>query len=99
MGSVVTPRREAQKKHTLVRPTAVSRIIAANQAGNVSYDAAPQITLNITIEKAAQGITFGSHPGPVSFPPAGTFTVSATASSGLAAIPSAETSKLPEKAR
>jgi alpha-tubulin suppressor-like RCC1 family protein len=57
--------------------------IAANQAGNESFLAAPQVTQNITVTKANQTI------GPITFPPSifhvGTTTeASATASSGLA---------------
>ncbi len=45
----------------------------------------PQVTQNITIGQGAQSITFGTNPGPVTYLPSGTFTVSATASSGLSA--------------
>jgi hypothetical protein len=55
--------------------------IAANQAGNATYNAAPQVTQNITVGKASQTITFGTAP---SLTVGGTGTISATASSGLA---------------
>ncbi|MCX7108532.1 MAG: SBBP repeat-containing protein, partial [Proteobacteria bacterium] len=37
-------------------------IIAANQSGNASYNAAPQVTQTIAIGKAEQSITFGATP-------------------------------------
>ena len=55
--------------------------IAANQAGNASYNAATQVTQNIAIGKASQTITFGAAPSVVV---GGTGNVSATATSGLA---------------
>lgn len=39
--------------------------IAANQAGNANYTAAPQLTQNIIISKATQTITFGAQTGKV----------------------------------
>jgi hypothetical protein len=55
--------------------------IAANQAGNATYDPAPQVTQSFTIGKAGQSITFAALANwPLIQPP---FTVSATASSGL----------------
>ncbi len=59
--------------------------IAANQAGNGSYNPAPQVTQSITVGKAAQSI------GTISFNPAslnvgGTTTASATATSGLPVV-------------
>jgi hypothetical protein len=57
--------------------------IAADQGGNASYNAAAQVTQNITVAQASQSI------GAISFTPStlavgGTSTASATASSGLA---------------
>ncbi len=57
--------------------------IAANQAGNTAYNAAPQVTQSFTISKNNQTITFG----PVSGIFVGdTTSLSATSSSGLAII-------------
>src|SRR5260370_12777048 len=55
--------------------------IAANQAGNGTYNAAPQVTQNITVGRSSQTITFGTAPSVVV---GGTGTVSATASSSFA---------------
>ena len=56
--------------------------IAANQAGNGTYNAAAQVTQSLTVNnKVAQTITFGAAPSVVV---GGTGTVSATATSGLA---------------
>lgn len=49
--------------------------IAANQAGNTDYTAAPQVTQNITIGQGSQTITFGAAPTVVL---GGTGTMSAT---------------------
>jgi hypothetical protein len=58
-------------------------VVAANQAGNGDYEPAPQATQTVVINKAAQTISFGANPGPLTF--GGTSgSVSATASSGLA---------------
>lgn len=50
-------------------------IVAANQAGYDDYDAAPQITQNITVNKATQTLKFGPRP---SLSINGTATVSAS---------------------
>ncbi len=55
-------------------------VIAANQAGNASYNAAPQVTQQVTISAAAQTISFPAIPG---FVAGGSSVFSATASSGL----------------
>ena len=55
--------------------------IAADQAGDLNYNPAPQVTQSITVNKAGQTIGFGATPSVVV---GGTGTVSATASSGLA---------------
>ena len=56
--------------------------IAANQAGNASYSAAPQVTEDIVIIKRNQIITFGANPGPVTLSPiGGPFSIIATVTS------------------
>ena len=53
--------------------------LIANQAGDASYNAAPQVSLNVTIAKADQAITgFAATPPNPVFSVGGTFTVSAT---------------------
>ncbi len=57
-------------------------VIAADQAGNASYNAAPQVTQSVTVTVAAQTITF---PAVASFSWSGaSTTLTATASSALA---------------
>jgi hypothetical protein len=57
--------------------------IQASQTGNTSYNAATPVPVNFTISQASQTITF--NPGLTSYSIlSGSFTVSATASSGLA---------------
>jgi len=60
--------------------------IRANQGGNSTYNAAPDVTRSITINKGNQSITFGSQVVAPSFSSGGTFNLSpaASASSGLA---------------
>jgi len=65
---------------TVTGVTAGSCIVAANQAGNANYTAAPQVTQSFSVGRGAQSITFGAVPGLVF---GGTATVSATATSGL----------------
>jgi predicted extracellular nuclease len=55
-------------------------VIAADQAGNASYNAAPQVTQSVTVTAAAQTITF---PAIAPFLTTGSATLAATASSGL----------------
>ncbi|MDP4029774.1 MAG: choice-of-anchor U domain-containing protein, partial [Gallionella sp.] len=55
--------------------------VAADQAGNASYNPAPQATQNITVGKNSQTISFGAAPG---ITVGDTGTASATATSGLA---------------
>ncbi len=62
--------------------------IAANQAGNANYTAAPQVTQNISIGIGSQTLSFGAAPTVVV---GGTGTVSATATSGLAVTYSSTT--------
>jgi hypothetical protein len=59
--------------------------IAANQAGNANFTAAPQVTQNIAIGPASQTITFGAQPGQT-YVSGGSFALNpaAVASSGLA---------------
>ena len=57
--------------------------IAANQAGNANYNAAPQVTQNIAIQKANQTISVITI-SPATLGVGGTGTVYATATSGLA---------------
>ncbi len=59
--------------------------IRANQNGNSNYNAAPDVTRSITINKGNQSITFGSQVVTPSFSTGGTFNLSpaASASSGL----------------
>jgi hypothetical protein len=58
-----------------------SCVIRADQAGNASFTAAPQVTQAVSVVKADQTITFTA-PGPRTLGDA-PFTVSATSSSGL----------------
>jgi len=61
--------------------------IAANQAGNTTYGPAPQVTQNVTINKANQTITFNAQTTPTrTYSTGGTFAISplATTTSGLA---------------
>ena len=62
--------------------------IVANQAGNANYNAATAVMQNITIDKVTQELTFGAVPA-ITVGSVGT--VSATASSGLAASFSSST--------
>ncbi len=60
--------------------------LTANQAGNGSYTAAPQVTLNVTIAAATQAITgFTATPAAPVFTPGGSFTLAA--SGGLSTSP------------
>jgi uncharacterized protein YhjY with autotransporter beta-barrel domain len=64
-------------------------VVAANQASDANYNAAPQVTQSITIGKSGQSISFGATPSVVV---GGTGTVSATGgSSGNAVIFSSTT--------
>ncbi|HZQ61861.1 MAG TPA: FG-GAP-like repeat-containing protein, partial [Casimicrobiaceae bacterium] len=65
---------------TIVAPGTCT--IRASQAGNTTYAAAPNVDRSFTIAKAAQTITFGALSAKTYGNPP--FTVSATASSGLA---------------
>ena len=78
--SSTTPTVCAVSGSTVTGIAAGTCTIAANQAGNASYNAAPQVTQNITIGKANQTVSFGNIPAVVI---GGTGTVTATATSGL----------------
>jgi hypothetical protein len=68
-----------------------SCVVAANQAGNTTYNAAPQVTQTITVGKGSQTITFGTAPAVTV---GGTGAVTATASSGLAVTFSSTTTSI-----
>ncbi|MEP7155388.1 MAG: ExeM/NucH family extracellular endonuclease [Betaproteobacteria bacterium] len=57
-------------------------VIAANQAGNANFSAAPQVTASVTVTATAQTITFPTM-APQTFTVNGTFNVAATSSSLL----------------
>ena len=58
-------------------------VIAANQSGNASYLAAPQVNQSVVVSnQASQTINFTQPPSPVTYP-VSPITLSATASSGL----------------
>ncbi|WP_333814192.1 Ig-like domain-containing protein [Tabrizicola sp.] len=56
--------------------------IAADQAGDISYNPAPQVSQSFVISQASQTITF-TGPADTSYVPNGTVSLSATATSGL----------------
>ncbi|RDZ29660.1 autotransporter domain-containing protein [Lysobacter silvisoli] len=52
--------------------------LTADQAGDANYNAAPQVSLNVTITAASQAITgFAANPAAPTYAPNGTFSVSA----------------------
>jgi hypothetical protein len=57
-------------------------VIDANQAGDGSYNAAPQAQQSFSVGAGSQTITF-PNPGPQTYSASGTFVLAATASSGL----------------
>ncbi|MGB0054914.1 MAG: choice-of-anchor D domain-containing protein, partial [Terracidiphilus sp.] len=67
--------------YTMTKSTGTCSVIA-NQAGNSNYSAAPQVTKSVTATVATQTITFTTNP-PSSAAYKSSFTVAATASSGL----------------
>ena len=81
---------------TVTIVTAGTCTIAVNQAGNASYNAAPQVTQSVTISKASQTITFGAQTTPRTYAVGGTFAINptATASSGLAVTYSSTTTNI-----
>ena len=58
-------------------------VIDANQAGNASYSAAPQVQQSIAIGKTAQSITYTSTAPTTAVVGGATYTPTATATSGL----------------
>jgi hypothetical protein len=67
--------------YTMISGTGTCSVIA-NQAGNNNYSAAPTVTQTVTASLASQTITF-TQIAPAQAPYNGSFTVVATASSGL----------------
>ncbi|HUQ05931.1 MAG TPA: hypothetical protein VM261_25690 [Kofleriaceae bacterium] len=67
---------------TVTFVTSGTCVINANQAGNATYDPAPQAQQSFAVARANQTITFTSTP-PAAAVIGGTYTVTATASSGL----------------
>ncbi|MFT3790615.1 MAG: hypothetical protein QM741_05975 [Rudaea sp.] len=63
--------------------SAGSCIVAANQAGNANYSAAPQVTQTIVVNQAGQTIVFGSVPASIAVGG----TASVTASGGASGNP------------
>jgi hypothetical protein len=53
---------------TLTITGAGTVVVAANQAGNATYSAAPQVTRSIVVNQASQTITFTPPPSPVTYP-------------------------------
>jgi sugar lactone lactonase YvrE len=68
---------------TLTITGAGTVVVAANQAGNINYAAATQVTQSITVNPTAQTITFSAPVSPVTYG-VSPITLSASASSGLA---------------
>jgi len=68
---------------TVTYVTAGTCTVTADQAGDASFNAAPTVTLDITVDKADQTIT-GLTANPATGVAGGTSALSATASSGLA---------------
>ena len=67
--------------------------LTANQAADANYNAAPQVTLAVTIAAATQAITnFVANPTSPVFAPNGTFTVSATGGASSSPVVFAGTS-------
>jgi hypothetical protein len=59
-------------------------VIAANQAGNANYTAAPQVAQSIVVDLGTQTITFAAPASPITYTSGmGTITLSATATSTL----------------
>ena len=66
--------------------------LTANQAGNASYSAAPQVALNVAIGLAAQTITnFVANPAAPVFAPNGTFALSVTGGASTSPVVFAST--------
>ncbi len=56
-------------------------VVTADQAGNGTYDSAPQVTLTLALQKAAQTISWTSSPTTITV--GGNLTLAATSTSGL----------------
>jgi uncharacterized repeat protein (TIGR02543 family) len=74
--------------HTLTGVSAGTCTVAANQPGNSTYSAAPQVTQNIAVGKASQTVSFDTLPILVF---GGSGLVSASTTSALAAVLSSST--------
>jgi len=74
--------------NTVTMHSAGTCALTADQAGDVRYSAAPQVTLNVAIAAAAQAITgFTANPGAPVYAPRGTFTLAAIGgASGLPVV-------------
>ncbi|MGA3196453.1 MAG: Ig-like domain-containing protein, partial [Terriglobales bacterium] len=70
--------------YTMTSGTGTCSVIA-NQAGNSNYGAAPQVTQTVNVTMASQTITFSTN-APATAVYGSSFTVAATASSGLAVV-------------
>ena len=77
----ITPNICTVSGSTITGVVAGTCTIAANQSGNASYNAAPQILQNLTIGLGNQTVSFGAVPVTTV---GGTVVVSATATSGIA---------------
>jgi uncharacterized protein YhjY with autotransporter beta-barrel domain len=78
---------------TVTMLSAGACMLAADQAGDTNYSAAPQAALNVTIGLAGQTITnFAANPTAPVYAPNGTFTVSATPGASTSPLVFASTS-------
>ncbi|RZJ09272.1 MAG: hypothetical protein EOO54_22240, partial [Haliea sp.] len=78
---------------TVTMLSAGSCQLAANQAGDNNYSAAPQVTLTVDIGLASQAIAdFAANPSAPVFAPNGTFSVSATPGASTSPVVFASTS-------
>ncbi|MES2671912.1 MAG: autotransporter domain-containing protein [Pseudomonadota bacterium] len=77
---------------TVTMVSAGNCALTANQAGNASYSAAPQVALNVAIGLAAQAITnFTANPAAPVYSPNGTFALSATGGASTSPVVFAST--------
>jgi hypothetical protein len=72
----------AASGNTLTITGAGTIVVAADQAGNANYTAAPEVTRSITVNQASQTITFAKPASPIKLRVA-PITLSATSTSGL----------------
>lgn len=70
--------------NTLTLTGAGTVVVTASQLGSVNYNAAAPVSQTIVVGKPAQTITFAALPTTATYGTAGPYTLSATASSGLA---------------